>query len=76
MNLKIARPCRNEVIETLPSWYQTEIGERGTGLSGGKRQRIAIARALLTRPKIMVFDEAVSNLDRQTGNNDKWGITA
>lgn len=74
--IKIARPCRNEVIETLPSWYQTEIGERGTGLSGGKRQRIAIARALLKRPKILVFDEAVSNLDRQTGNNDKWGITA
>ena len=45
------------------------MGKRGIGLSGGQRQRVAIARALLKHPKVLIFDEAISNLDQQTAEH-------
>jgi len=63
-----------EFIERLPQGFQTRVGERGLTLSGGQRQRLAIARALLANPRVLILDDATSSVDSSTEQSIKLAL--
>jgi len=65
-----------EFVQRLPDGFQTRVGERGLTLSGGQRQRLAIARALLADPRVLILDDATSSVDSSTERSIKLALAA
>ena len=77
MSVEAARAAQaEEFITSLPESYDTVIGERGVTLSGGQRQRLALARAFLTDPRILILDDSTSAIDSETEDNIQQAIYA
>ena len=77
MSVEAAQAAQaEEFINSLPDGYDTVIGERGVTLSGGQRQRLALARAFLTDPRILILDDSTSAIDSETEDNIQQAIYA
>jgi ATP-binding cassette subfamily B protein len=74
VRLAAGRAQIDRFIEALPDGYDTRVGERGLTLSGGQRQRIAIARALITDPRILILDDATASVDATTERQIKQAL--
>ncbi len=74
IELAARRAQAHEFIERLPRGYDTPVGERGMTLSGGQRQRLAIARALLANPRVLILDDATSSVDASTEQSIKLAL--
>jgi ATP-binding cassette subfamily B protein len=74
IQLAAQRAQAHEFVERLPKGYDTRVGERGQTLSGGQRQRLAIARALLANPRVLILDDATSSVDASTEQSIKLAL--
>jgi ABC-type multidrug transport system fused ATPase/permease subunit len=74
IELAARRAQAHEFVERLPKGYDTRVGERGLMLSGGQRQRLAIARALLADPRVLILDDATSSVDASTEQSIKLAL--
>ncbi|HEY1457029.1 MAG TPA: ABC transporter ATP-binding protein, partial [Solirubrobacteraceae bacterium] len=74
IELAAIRAQAHEFVKRLPKGYDTRVGERGLTLSGGQRQRLAIARALLANPRVLILDDATSSVDASTEQSIKLAL--